>query len=160
MPPPARSPRGQWVPAGRREALSGKNNVSIFFNADVISCPPKIALSPLEGIPPWLGTVRFLPSSSPLSMATIAYAYITEAPSQYSSKKQHPAQAYRTWDSTTVVSKYVHSRQRIFATFVHRSHLFSASVYLDQFLLLTLSVRFVALSEKYDAVFNPIVMPC
>ena len=40
VPPQAHFPRGQWIPVGRREALTGKNKFYNFFNAVVISCPP------------------------------------------------------------------------------------------------------------------------
>ena len=49
IPPPAHSLRGQRVPTGSREALNGVNNFYKFFNAFIISHPPKRASYPLGG---------------------------------------------------------------------------------------------------------------
>ena len=52
VPPPAHSPRGQWLPVGRREALTSKNFYN-FSNAVVISCLPGVASFPFrENFPP------------------------------------------------------------------------------------------------------------
>ena len=55
--PSSHSPRGQWVPVGRREDVTGKNNYE-FFDAVLIARPPEVASShPYGDIPTRLGTI-------------------------------------------------------------------------------------------------------
>ena len=58
IPSPTHFFRGQWLPAGRREALNGKNIFYKFFNA-VSHAPLEVASSPLEGNSPQVGNHAF-----------------------------------------------------------------------------------------------------